>query len=526
MSFTSTLADFGRDERGVFAVMFGLMAIVLVAVGGAVVDYVLLENRRSALQISLDTAALALQREIRTKSSDQIRASAQGVVDSHGSATGYRAEVVDATIDRDSGSLRLTASLEMDTLFVSLVGVPRLGATVQSEVTRKATRIEIAMVLDNSGSMKEQSRMVRLKEAARNAVDIFLEDSNPADPRVHVGIVPFTQYVNVGKRNANEPWIDRFGVSPIAGDNLMIDPQSPVMSYNRLALHNQMGGEGWRGCVEARPYPHDTTDTPPTTASPQTLFVPLLAPDEPDRKDWLGRDYFNNNYLTDGRATCEAPPRWQTWTDRVLQERMCKYRGATPTNLDMDRAKGPNADCPRNALTPLTASKNTLRNAIAAMVPEGGTNIAQGAVWGFHMLTPGAPLAEAKASTPEQTVNKVMILMTDGDNFHAANPNMNGSTYYTAYGYPHNRRLGKPGDSTAELQELMDDRLKETCANTKAANITIYTIGLGLSREKTKEMLQNCSNGGGHWFLPKEASELNGIFETIANQLSELRLSR
>jgi hypothetical protein len=46
------------------------------------------------------------------------------------------------------------------------------------------------------------------------------------------------------------------------------------------------------------------------------------------------------------------------------------------------------------------------------------------------MLTPSAPLKEA--TTFREAVYKVMIVMTDGDNFHAASNNMNGSTFYTA----------------------------------------------------------------------------------------------
>ena len=58
--FLSLVGRFGRDERGVFAVVFGLMAIVLIALGGAVVDYVALQQARSRAQIALDAAALAL----------------------------------------------------------------------------------------------------------------------------------------------------------------------------------------------------------------------------------------------------------------------------------------------------------------------------------------------------------------------------------------------------------------------------------------------------------------------------------
>jgi uncharacterized protein YgiB involved in biofilm formation len=35
--------------------------------------------------------------------------------------------------------------------------------------------------------------------------------------------------------------------------------------------------EAWNGCVEARPYPYNDDDTTPTSGTPASLFVPILA---------------------------------------------------------------------------------------------------------------------------------------------------------------------------------------------------------------------------------------------------------
>src|SRR5690554_1834751 len=134
------LTTFSRDEGGVFAIIFALMALVLVALGGSVVDYVLLESRRNMVQISLDTAALALQERIRTSTPEQIRVLAQDYMDSQTIVREFTANVNEALVDLNSGTLRLTANFEMDTIFVTLVGVHTLGASMEAEVTRRATR--------------------------------------------------------------------------------------------------------------------------------------------------------------------------------------------------------------------------------------------------------------------------------------------------------------------------------------------------------------------------------------------------
>lgn len=516
--------SFQKDESGVFAVIFGVMAIVLIATGGAAVDFTMLQQRRVAAQAALDGAVLGLQHRIEELPAAQLGEMALAIVRDRLADEAVTVELTDAAVDLAEGSLRVTARFDAPSYFVTLVGVHTLGASVVSQATRKSLRIEVAMVLDNSGSMAESNRMGHLRAAAHHATNIFFRDQQPndANPSMFVGIVPFTQFVNVGTGNANAAWIDRRGLSSIANDNFQLDPKAPIDRFDRIALFDKMSNEDWRGCVEARPYPYDTNDTMPVWGSPDTLFVPLLAPDEPDTTNRWGQQLFNNSYIADQRGQCEAPPKNQSWTERTLQERMCKYDGARVSGQSMEQARGPNADCPFNEITPLTSRKSEVARGIAGLASQGGTNIAQGVVWGLHMLTPSAPL---EAASFDRSVSKVMIVMTDGDNFHSASSNMNGANFYTAYGYPHNRRLGQPGDSTAHLRWLMDQRLRETCTNAKAMGITIYTIGLSVPSVSTENVLKQCSSGSGYWFMPKNPSELDGIFEKIADQLSRLRLT-
>ena len=178
--FIGLIARFKRDERGAFAVMFGLMAVVLIAMGGAVVDYVTLEQTRNRAQIALDAAALALQPEIfkTPLDEDDIRIRAQALlVERIGEEWNV---IVDDPIEIDvnvaEGSLYFRARVTVPTLFVTLVGVDELSAQIQSEATRKKLALEVVMVLDNSGSMQAESRMTRLVEAAKCATYILMYD--------------------------------------------------------------------------------------------------------------------------------------------------------------------------------------------------------------------------------------------------------------------------------------------------------------------------------------------------------------
>ena len=598
--FVRLLERFRSDERGAFLVIFGVMAIVLVATSGAVVDFTSIEQARTRAQVALDSAALGLQPSIYdtpAPTEEALRLLAQNLLRERMGAndgtwnicagTGVSVlpcvRVDAAETDTVDGTLRLEASMEVPMSFVSLVGVESMRSRLIAEATRKRLNIEVAMVLDNSGSMSSSNRMGHLKAAAVCATNILLKGAcspGPANPdidNVKIGIVPFTEFVNVGTANASAAWMDKTGASKVARDNFDSDDnESNTFSgpVNRFDLYTQMGVT-WNGCVEARLPPYDTDDTTPNATVPDTLFAPALAPSEPPgfpnayisnnappscpqytRCEWTRTTTYwgygsstnsykktttsgtvttgpnvcncnNEGYLSDSSyysgsdlvrvRTCQ-----QGLTQREIQERICKYTGASTS---FGNGKGPNYDCPDSAIQPLTSARPTVLSQIASMKADGGTNIHQGVMWGFHMLSPTEPLS-AGVNAYNSATSKVMIVMTDGENTHSASSNMNGSSWYVAYGYPYNDRLGEPGDSTSELQTEMDVRTKATCANAKAAGITIYTIGLSPPNQSTKDMLTDCASSPGKARFPTDPAQLVDVFSEIASELSNLRLAR
>lgn len=584
---------FRADERGAFAIIFGLMAIVLFALAGAVVDFVSLQQARNRAQVALDAATLALQPEIfkAGTTAEDIAIKAQALIrDRIGDP---RVDTVvdpkNIIIDTDSGSLYIEAGLVVPTIFVQLVGVDTLPATILAEATRKKLAVEVVMVLDNSGSMASSNRMNSLKGAATCATNILFLGScvqggsiTPAE-NVKMSIVPFTSLVNVGAGYANATWIDQNGDASKSNDNFdddddestpFPDPDGPVAGgVDRLGLFAGLSNVSWKGCVEAREYPHSVSDTEPTSSDPDTLFTPAFAPDEPDTGS------FYNNYLSDRPAACTVrtcavhstrtcnwwgctswvplsytqtvgtttttsmsscltggpllsrsptnPTTSKTETysllsERELQERICKYTGSA-SGLN-NYLKGPNAGCPDASIMPLTEQRQQVIQAIAAMQSEGGTNIHQGAIWGFHVLSPMEPFTQG--SPYDEATTKTMILMTDGENTFYTADNMNNAYFNQAYGFPYNEREGNMSSTDVSMATRMNQLLLETCNNAKAAGITIYTIGLEPPNQATIDVLTNCATGPGYVHFPRSASDLDEVFAEIAEQLAQLRLAR
>ena len=515
------LRRFKHDERGAFLALFGIMTIALVATGGAVVDFVSVDQARNRAQLALDSSVLALQPDIYTKTEAEIMNAAQALLTQRLANSSITATVDEITINEEDGSLFLNTSLTVPTYFVDLVGVDYVSFNVSAQATRKKLFVEVAFVLDNSGSMGAQSRMTNLKKATKSATNILFYGADPKPSgatkleNTKISVVPFAYFVNIGSQYKDASWMDQAGVSSISNDNFD-DDNNDATPFNgavdRFALYDSMINTSWKGCVEARPGQYGIDDTPPSTSDPDSLFVPVFAPDNPDKKGYY------NKYLKDSGGACPNNPKVWKLSHRERQERLCKYTGAKPTD-----DYGPNGYCLDTSILPLTDDVSSIVSKIDAMKSNGWTNIHQGAMWGFHALSPTAPFSEG--ADYDQATSKVMIIMTDGQNTFPTSSNMNGSRILSAYGHLSTGRLGAPGVNTGlSNTATMNALTVKTCEAARAEGIVIYSIGLEAPNSATKNMLRDCATDSSKVFFPSAASELNSVFKTIAEQLSNLRI--
>ncbi|WP_424981989.1 hypothetical protein [Maritalea sp. S77] len=590
------LKRFHRDESGAFAVIFGVMAIVLIATGGSVVDFVAIQQNRSTAQISMDAAVLALQPKIHTQTKAEIKAAAAKLLNEGIGNSGVSVNMLDPEIDKEEGRLLLQARISRSTFFVKFVGIDKMEALIEAEATRARNRLEVAMVLDNSGSMGG-TKIERLREAAVLAVDIISEYKDFPN-KVYFGLVPFTDMIKVNPAYRNSNWIDKDGRSSISWDNFDDDDDSTTghditkasQRLSRFDLFDAMSDVTWAGCVEARPHNPslpfaerlDVFDKAPTPSDGDSYIVPLFQPDTPDGTsyrfnylddspsscpsagstgecevtEWSGRIYSSGSYSEFepdsgqssmppntcncfGRPITSSSSWWSYYYGNVTrktcdivglglrerQERTCKYEGAS---ADQTGYYSPNGSCTVDPVTPLTNDMKSIKTKINAMDALGGTNIHMGAMWGWRVLSPQEPFTEGVGY--DKGASKVMILMTDGQNTgYPSGDSFNNTYYYSMYGLHYNERMGDLSSTSAQIRTEMNKRTLQVCENAKARDvgIEVYTIGLGVtSTSDNGIMLTNCATDAGKAYFPADASELNDVFTAIADQLSDLRLSK
>lgn len=201
LQLISLLKRFRKDERGVFMVIFAILAIVLIATSGAIVDFTRIQQARTQAQTALDGAALALQVQINRQTNDQLKASAQQILDERLDGMSVTGSVTAAEKDVPEGRLTLNAYVQIPTAFVQLVGIPSIRANLQSEVRRASSDLEVALSLDVTGSMSDRTssgtRMSEMIAAANDLIDMIVQDEQePTYSRM--GIVPWSYAVNVG----------------------------------------------------------------------------------------------------------------------------------------------------------------------------------------------------------------------------------------------------------------------------------------------------------------------------------------
>lgn len=363
----------GRDGRkGNAAVLFALALVPIVGATGAAVDYSMANANRTSMQKALDSTALALAK---------LMPLTQTQLDTQGWQI-FQASLGSVAVSLQQGDLRIstptTGKLVLDISgqyqpsISGVIGISSFPVGAHAEVTWGIKKLELALALDNTGSMASNNKMTELKKAAKNLLTTLQTAARtPGD--VKVSIVPFNTLVNVGTANRNATWI-RWDIW-----------DSENGSCSRSGYSTQSS------CVAA------------------TYCT---------RSQYTSRTSCQNNGGTWVTPSWTSANR-NTWTGCVEdrdKDVNVNYDTLDTTPTASDTTKFPAAQCTYavTQLMPLNYNWTSLANQIDAMQSSGATNVTIGLAWAWHSLTASVPLTEAAAPNPD--LSKFIILMTDGDN--------------------------------------------------------------------------------------------------------------
>ena len=102
----------------------------------------------------------------------------------------------------------MAADATVDTLIMGIIGFDELTVSADVEVQRTRRGLEVALVLDTTGSMSEGTKMPSLKAAANDLINILFGDQQTPE-LLRIGVVPFAAAVRLDPATAIAGgWID------------------------------------------------------------------------------------------------------------------------------------------------------------------------------------------------------------------------------------------------------------------------------------------------------------------------------
>jgi Flp pilus assembly protein TadG len=536
------IGSFWQNKHGNIAIMFGVLLLPLCAAVGLAVDYSRHTSAKQHLQEIVDAASLALAsskeqgRGRLTQMANDFLASNQ--------RDGRLQTIHLRSLNATSEKIDLAADGTIPATFMRLAGYDQLPVAA-SALAERATRgkVEVSLVLDNTKSMSfdgggGKTRIVALKAAASQLVSALLKDGNS---NVRIALVPYADYVNVGKDLRNASWLN------VPADKITktVIPEKPAV------------------CTTIKTKQVKTTKDPdyPCTDDVDGVIVNKICKGKQHYKDEPITPYEKCSPFVPATTTTTV----DTWHGCVGSRVGGKYRLDDAPGVKYPGFVTRHQQC----VTPvqrLTNDKAKLLAGISGMVTslpnysEPQTFTAAGLIWGLNTLAPDGPFGDgADYKDGKDKTRKVAVLMTDGSNTLLYNKtdgkalsSIKSANQLTAserqpYVAPTTSgncgrgNDGKDDDSNGNAQGCKKKTLdpvgsgpfKQTnedsvaiCTNMKAKGIEIFTVGFKVDDQVARDMLQACASSDDHFYLAEDADRLSEAFEGISASLQVVRLAR
>ncbi|MBV8790640.1 MAG: VWA domain-containing protein, partial [Pseudolabrys sp.] len=179
-----------------------------------------------------------------------------------------------------SGSqIVISGSASVPTNFMGLIGYDSLAISGSTTTKWGSSRLRVALVLDNTGSMANYNKIGALKTATNNLLT-QLQSAGSGSDDVYVSIVPFSKDVNLNPANATADWIDWADWEANNGRCTDTRRHSLSSCLSHGGVWTPASHTAWNGCVMDRggtvapdPANYDTNVLPPTPGTTPSLFA-------------------------------------------------------------------------------------------------------------------------------------------------------------------------------------------------------------------------------------------------------------
>lgn len=478
------IRNFRRDEEGSIIVFSLLIFLAMLLATGMAVDFLRFRYEMARVQEIGDRAVLAA-----AKLENDVPAA--DVVRSYFAANNATANLAGEPFVEDLGNFRrvqVDTEVEIGTFFLWLAGINSLTGTSQTEAQQGLGDIEISLVLDISYSMRLDGKIDAMRDAAVAFAQSALDPQY--DGKVSLNVVPYAGGVNLGP--------DMFELLDSRSYLDGLDPTDPD-DYDRL-VYDAGDSNGrdddilWTNthayCLNYEDADYNNTTLP------------------------HGRDQ-TAHFLTTKAA---SPVGWGWWCplsadgSEVVYARQEAGELSDPDSLvsylaNLDMSFG-------------TSTHHAAKVGLALLDPDTQTEFA---ALNNRGLIPN-DFADRPKEFDQPGVQKVMVLMTDGEVFHTQLPDDPLRVANTTDPlFPVRSEWTRIDNKSANFGSLQD---LCTLAKEPARDIKIFTVAFAVNDQAAIDSMRGCaSNPVDAHYYAADQSNLTQVFEEIAGQISELRLT-
>ncbi|MFN3520928.1 MAG: ubiquitin-activating E1 FCCH domain-containing protein [Phenylobacterium sp.] len=497
--------------------MFFAVALVLLApLALGVVDIYMSTSQRARLQDALDAAALYVARS-GSVDADEIQAIGLRALNANLSDSD-QARLVHTNFVLNDSTIVASAEISSDSIASELWNHGNM--TVNTNAVRNSVNLEVAVVLDITGSMKND--MDDLKEAAEDLVDLVVQDvQTPYYSKL--AIVPYSNSVNVGAYADAVRGPVNIPVVTGATNTKNVKVKITTSDAHGLSDGDKVKFSDVKGMTQLNGNTYTITNSTATTF---------------DLSGTNGKDY--SKYTSGGLAHCYIYGcEYYTftnadWNSKTFAQSTCasertgthKYNDTAPSTAYVGRVyAGSSNSCPSAEIMPLSSDKDALKTLINSLDDGGSTAGHLGIAWGWYMVSPNFGYVWSDASSRPAAYGtdellKVVILMTDGE-FNTAYCNgviAKNSGSGSGSDSDHINCNATNGTSGTQATAL--------CDAMKQQDIVIYTVGFRISEGSTAAgILSGCATDAEHQYLPSSGTALQDAFRAIGQDINSLRLS-
>ncbi|MEL6285927.1 MAG: TadE/TadG family type IV pilus assembly protein [Pseudomonadota bacterium] len=456
---------FGRRIDGNMAMLFALALVPIVGMVGFGIDSSRQLSAANHLQKAVDTAVLSTARTMVDTSLTEVqrKAAAIDMLTANYASKGDVTLGVPVVTFPETNAIHVEVAGTLPTTFSSVFGVSALNieASAGARYTSAST-VEAVLVLDTSASM-QGTPLDDLKVAASAfAADLL----DPTKPEIKVGIVPFSEYVNVGMGNRSATWIDVDADYTDSGTSCHT-PGCTCQASSPTSWTNPETGETGTG------------------SSCSSWSCPVGA--TPVCSTWT------RDYAWYGCVGSRTPP-WDVQDVRW--------------DVDVEGLLDTNGNKCGAPLLPLTNVETNVSGAIAGLYAQHEwtmTYMPAGLSWGLRALSPAAPFTEAMSDTDfaANGGKKLMVLMSDGSNTASRSSN------------------GEHDDSDISAANATT---LAACTEVKNAGIELFVIAFNVTDADTITMLRECATTFTHYSAATNVAQLTNSFKAASASIADITL--